>query len=195
MVSYQSMSEFKFACPVCGQHITADSANSGGQLECPTCFRKIVVPQAPEAADPKFILAAFRRLLAPEGRCYCRPLRGLDGFFRLSSHGLRRGLTRTFHDGRAGSPLPAAVCPPTLAFCPARRAAPVAPERRFGAPRRRKDCAPYLRRLLAFRAVHEISRLKSGAPPGLNRPPRRTEQSMVETKVSGDCRICRQARQ
>ena len=58
MVSYQSMSEFKFACPVCGQHITADSANSGGQLECPTCFRKIVVPQAPEAADPKFILAA-----------------------------------------------------------------------------------------------------------------------------------------
>ena len=52
------MSEFKFACPVCGQHITADSTASGTQLECPTCFRKIIVPQAPTTADPKFILSA-----------------------------------------------------------------------------------------------------------------------------------------
>src|SRR5712672_2412427 len=52
------MSEFKFACPVCGQHITADSSTSGGQLECPTCFRKIVVPQAPTAGDSKFIISA-----------------------------------------------------------------------------------------------------------------------------------------
>jgi hypothetical protein len=52
------MSEFKFACPVCGQHITADSSASGGQLECPTCFQKIVVPQAPESGNNKFILSA-----------------------------------------------------------------------------------------------------------------------------------------
>lgn len=52
------MSEFKFACPVCGQHITADSSATGSPLECPTCFRKIVVPQAPASADPKFILSA-----------------------------------------------------------------------------------------------------------------------------------------
>ena len=52
------MSEFKFACPVCGQHITADSQAAGSRLQCPTCFRKIVVPQAPSAADPKFILSA-----------------------------------------------------------------------------------------------------------------------------------------
>ncbi len=52
------MSEFKFACPVCGQHITADSSASGGQLECPTCFQKIVIPQAPSSADSKFILSA-----------------------------------------------------------------------------------------------------------------------------------------
>jgi hypothetical protein len=51
------MSEFKFACPVCGQHITADSSTSGGQLECPTCFQKIVVPQA-SGPDSKFIIAA-----------------------------------------------------------------------------------------------------------------------------------------
>jgi DNA-directed RNA polymerase subunit RPC12/RpoP len=52
------MSEFKFACPVCGQHITADSSTSGGQIECPTCFQKIVVPQAPTSQDTKFILSA-----------------------------------------------------------------------------------------------------------------------------------------
>lgn len=52
------MSEFKFACPVCGQHITADSKDTGSQISCPTCFRKIVVPQAPSLADPKFVLSA-----------------------------------------------------------------------------------------------------------------------------------------
>jgi hypothetical protein len=54
----KAMSEFKFACPVCGQHITADSSTTGSQLECPTCFQKIVVPQAPAADSPKFIIAA-----------------------------------------------------------------------------------------------------------------------------------------
>src|SRR6185369_10351608 len=51
------MGEFKFACPVCGQHITADTSASGSQLECPTCYRKIVVPQAPTEGQ-KFILSA-----------------------------------------------------------------------------------------------------------------------------------------
>jgi hypothetical protein len=57
-LAVKPMSEFKFACPVCGQHITADSSASGSQLECPTCFRKIVVPQAPTTADSKLILSA-----------------------------------------------------------------------------------------------------------------------------------------
>src|SRR5438874_2386818 len=52
------MSEFKFACPVCGQHITADSTTSGAQIECPTCFQKIVVPQAPASGSPNLILSA-----------------------------------------------------------------------------------------------------------------------------------------
>lgn len=51
------MSEFKFACPVCSQHITSDSSASGTQIECPTCFQKLVVPQPP-AADQKLILTA-----------------------------------------------------------------------------------------------------------------------------------------
>lgn len=52
------MSEFKFACPVCGQHITCDAAASGSPMECPTCFRKLIVPQAPSSEQSKFILSA-----------------------------------------------------------------------------------------------------------------------------------------
>jgi hypothetical protein len=54
----KAMSEFKFACSVCGQHITADSSHSGGQLDCPTCYQKLIIPQAPSSADPKFIITA-----------------------------------------------------------------------------------------------------------------------------------------
>jgi uncharacterized Zn finger protein (UPF0148 family) len=52
------MSEFKFACPICGQHLTADPKDTGSQITCPTCYRKIVVPQAPTVADPKFVISA-----------------------------------------------------------------------------------------------------------------------------------------
>lgn len=52
------MSEFKFACPVCGQHITCDSDSAGTQMGCPTCFRKLVVPQAPAAGSKNFVLTA-----------------------------------------------------------------------------------------------------------------------------------------
>lgn len=52
------MSEFKFACPVCGQHITCDSACSGTQMDCPTCFRKLVVPQAKSAGSTNLVLTA-----------------------------------------------------------------------------------------------------------------------------------------
>lgn len=50
------MSEFKYACPVCGQHIKCDTSQSGTVMDCPTCFQKIVAPQAPTNPDPKFVL-------------------------------------------------------------------------------------------------------------------------------------------
>jgi DNA-directed RNA polymerase subunit RPC12/RpoP len=53
------MSEFKYACPVCGQHIKCDSSQSGTQMQCPTCFQKIVVPQAP-SEEQKFILTGSK---------------------------------------------------------------------------------------------------------------------------------------
>jgi hypothetical protein len=52
------MSEYKFACPVCGQHITCDSASSGTQMNCPTCFRKLVVPQAKSPGSSNLVLTA-----------------------------------------------------------------------------------------------------------------------------------------
>src|SRR6266496_2986962 len=54
----RSMSELKFACPVCGQHITCDARTSGSQMECPTCFRKLLVPQPPAAGSPNLVLTA-----------------------------------------------------------------------------------------------------------------------------------------
>lgn len=54
--TFRVMSEFKYACPHCGQHIQCDSTQSGTTMECPTCFQKIIAPQAPATNDPKFIL-------------------------------------------------------------------------------------------------------------------------------------------
>ena len=54
------MREYKFACPVCGQHIMADSSRSGSIMECPTCFQKIIAPQAPATNDSKLILSGTR---------------------------------------------------------------------------------------------------------------------------------------
>jgi DNA-directed RNA polymerase subunit RPC12/RpoP len=51
------MSEFKYACPYCGQHIKCDSSQSGSVMDCPTCLQKIIAPQAPADADQKFILS------------------------------------------------------------------------------------------------------------------------------------------
>jgi len=48
--------EFKFACPVCHQHIQCDAASSGQTIACPTCFRDLIVPQAPTGHTTKLIL-------------------------------------------------------------------------------------------------------------------------------------------
>ncbi len=54
------MSEFKYACPVCGQHMMCDSSQSGTVMECPTCFQKIVAPQAPADPNSKFIITGSK---------------------------------------------------------------------------------------------------------------------------------------
>jgi hypothetical protein len=41
------MTEFKFACPICGQHFRGDARYVGTAITCPTCQREFVVQ------DPK----------------------------------------------------------------------------------------------------------------------------------------------
>jgi hypothetical protein len=55
------MTEFKFACPVCGQRMAVDASASGAQVECPTCFQIIIVPKAP-AEGSKYQLSATQFL-------------------------------------------------------------------------------------------------------------------------------------
>ena len=50
------MSEFTYACPVCGQHIKCDMSQSGSKMECPTCFQTIMAPDVSPMHDPKFII-------------------------------------------------------------------------------------------------------------------------------------------
>lgn len=55
------MSEYKYACPVCGQHMRCDSSQAGSVMECPTCFQKITAPQAPAAGDDqKYVLTGTK---------------------------------------------------------------------------------------------------------------------------------------
>jgi hypothetical protein len=41
------MSEFKFACEHCGQHLQCDEQLSGRQIQCPKCQHLIRIPPAP----------------------------------------------------------------------------------------------------------------------------------------------------
>jgi hypothetical protein len=53
-----TISELKFACPVCQQHIACDPGLGGLQMDCPTCLAKIIIPKAPMGATTKLILCA-----------------------------------------------------------------------------------------------------------------------------------------
>jgi predicted RNA-binding Zn-ribbon protein involved in translation (DUF1610 family) len=69
-VVLNSMSEFKFVCPVCGQHIKCESWRSNTMMECPTCFQRIIVPQSPSNADVQLIITgkkASRQLVPMPG--------------------------------------------------------------------------------------------------------------------------------
>ena len=41
------MSEFKFECPHCQQHLQCEEQHSGGQIQCPKCHHLIRIPPAP----------------------------------------------------------------------------------------------------------------------------------------------------
>src|SRR5262245_53384917 len=59
------MSDMKFSCPTCSQHIACDIAWAGHPIACPTCQNQIVVPQPPAA--PRAAAGPIRVSLAPPG--------------------------------------------------------------------------------------------------------------------------------
>lgn len=61
------MSDIKFSCPQCGQHITCDALWMGQQLPCPACQNQITVPQVQASAPPP---------AAPQVRMVSAPSRG-----------------------------------------------------------------------------------------------------------------------
>lgn len=82
------MSEFKYACPVCGQHIKCDTSQAGTVMDCPTCFQKITVPQPPAGADQKFILTGSQ----PTEKKIPSMLAGLGGKTAAPKTGLSAAL-------------------------------------------------------------------------------------------------------
>lgn len=50
--------EFKFACPVCHQHIQCAATSSGEIMTCPTCYQKLVVPSAPSGNTTRLLIRA-----------------------------------------------------------------------------------------------------------------------------------------
>ena len=51
------MSEFKFSCPHCGQHILRDLLSSGREINCPACQQPLIVPsvEPPGAAGTELM--------------------------------------------------------------------------------------------------------------------------------------------
>jgi hypothetical protein len=41
------MSEYKFACPHCGQHLQCDEQLSGREIQCPNCHHLLHIPPVP----------------------------------------------------------------------------------------------------------------------------------------------------
>lgn len=41
------MSEFKFSCPHCEQHLQCDERLGGRQIQCPACHHLITIPLSP----------------------------------------------------------------------------------------------------------------------------------------------------
>jgi len=62
------MSDFKFTCPHCQQHLSADSSMGGTEVACPNCSKQLVLPDPP-ASRP---LASSQAHQASSMCPYCR---------------------------------------------------------------------------------------------------------------------------
>jgi len=47
------MSDIKFSCPACGQHIACDAQCGGMQIKCPDCQNDVIIPEVEAQAAPQ----------------------------------------------------------------------------------------------------------------------------------------------
>lgn len=66
-----AMSEFKFSCPTCGQHLAVDSGQSGQSINCPACQQLIAAPPAPKSAVPPVLSGSHRVVPPPPNLVFC----------------------------------------------------------------------------------------------------------------------------
>jgi hypothetical protein len=59
------MSEIKFACPQCGQHISGNEHWSGHQIQCPTCATTLTVPGALPPASVASVASVSKLPIPP----------------------------------------------------------------------------------------------------------------------------------
>src|SRR5580658_9970113 len=68
------MSEFKFSCPDCQQHLQCDEQMSGLEIQCPNCHHLIGIPAVPG----KTAQYSLDKIRAIYGNGVFRPERGID---------------------------------------------------------------------------------------------------------------------
>jgi DNA-directed RNA polymerase subunit RPC12/RpoP len=73
------MSEFTYACPVCHQHIKCDITQGGSVMNCPTCFQKIVSPQAPGESERNLVFTGHRYVEKKNTGILTNPVVGKTG--------------------------------------------------------------------------------------------------------------------
>ena len=66
------MSEYKFSCPACGQHILGDVRYAGTPLKCPACQADFVVP--PPSPPGQLRIDVPRRVAAPGAAAQSAPV-------------------------------------------------------------------------------------------------------------------------
>jgi hypothetical protein len=66
------MSEYKFSCPACGQHILGDVRYAGTPLKCPACQADFVVP--PPSPPGQLRVDVPRRVAAPSAAAQAAPV-------------------------------------------------------------------------------------------------------------------------
>ena len=67
------MSDFKFACPVCGQHIRCDTSYIGTKTKCPACQNSITIPPPPSVPLPKLSISNPHTVPLPGPEAHAAP--------------------------------------------------------------------------------------------------------------------------